>query len=508
MNDEKTNELLVNQLHNCSDILERLFCDIVNMEFVIENGELFILSAHPGKCSRIAKVKVAMDMFCEGIITPFEVIKKIAYNDLAYLIDEEHLVNRQSLCKITSGIPAGIGSATGIGCSSHEEALSLINQGESFIYCVIELSPFDIEIVTSTFCRGVITIRGGFTSHAGVVCRGLGLPCIAGIGDQKTLAEIISNHNSLTIDGSDGTVYSGIGQFQQNNICRPEIQMLYKLLRLMIKNNIVNNEISPPLWRLWDVFLGHRYNQSKTIKRLVERSTDENISFHHPSIETISEIYTELCYIQDAHLLIEDLIRYLTNALSSSVPLGRHYLYMKPLVDPMKTITTDSVYKNDCKYSTYTQLTGVEFHHINRYIDYLIDIYSVKIYFLSRIEIEDDIDQEAFNSHFNFLDYTNPKGESIILNSFNTDRIALYVNDALVSQNDLPLVYHLLRRRQYHFNWYEENNVSSREIRNYLESKNLASNMHLYSLCHNLHFVDNFTITKLGNSYIGGEYEQ
>ena len=102
MNDDKIKELIVSQLHKYSNLLENHFHDIVDMEFVLENGELFILSANPRKCSRIANVKIAMDMFCEGIITPFEVIKKISYNDLACLMDEIHLVDSNSLCKITS----------------------------------------------------------------------------------------------------------------------------------------------------------------------------------------------------------------------------------------------------------------------------------------------------------------------------------------------------------------------------------------------------------------------
>jgi phosphohistidine swiveling domain-containing protein len=508
MNDDKINELIVSQLHKYSNILEKHFHDIVDIEFVLENGELFILSSKPRKCSRIANVKVAMDMFCEGIITPFEVIKKIPYNDLAYLIDEMHLVDSNSLCKITSGIPAGIGSTAGISCSSYEEALNLIEQREPFIYCVFELAPHDIDIVVSTFCRGVITFRGGISSHAAVVCRALELPCVTNITDRDILEETISNHKALTIDGTDGTVYSGIGQFHKNNIYRPEIQMLYKLLRLMIKNNIVNNEITPHLWRLWDVFLGNRYNHSMTKKQFVERSSHKNISFQHPSQEEISKICTELTCVQDSHILIEDLIKYLINALSSKVPLGSHHLYLKPLLDPMKTISTDSFVNKDCKYSVYTQLTGIEFHHINRYIDYLIDIYSIKIYFSSSIEIEDEADEKALISHLNFLDYTNPKGESIIINTYHADRLAIYINNVLVSQRDLTTIYHLLRRRQYHFNWYKENNTSSREIRAYLESQNLASNLHLYGLCQQLHFVDNFRITKLGISYIGGQYEQ
>lgn len=508
MNDDKINELIVSQLHKHSLILEKYFHDIVEMEFVLENGKLYILSASPSKCSRIAKVNIAVDMFCEGTITPFEIIKKIPYNDLAYLLDETHLVDSKSLSKITSGIPAGIGSAAAISCSSYGDALNLIEQQEPFIYCVFELAPYDIDILESRFCQGVIAFRGGISSHAAVVCRSLELPCITGIADQDVLMENISNHKALTIDGTDGTIYAGIGQLEKNNVHRPEIQMLYKLLRLMIKNNIVNSEITPPLWRLWDVFMGHRYNQSITKKQFVERSSHKNISFHHPSQEEISKICTDLTCVNNSHILIEDLIQYLINALSSNVPLGSHYLYLKPLLDPMKTITTDSFIKNDCKYSRYTQLTGIEFHHINRYIDYLIDIYSIKIYYLSSIETDYEIDKQPLISDLNFLDYTNPKGESIIINTYHADRLAIYINNILVSQNDLTIIYHFLRRRQYHFTWYEENNVSSREIRNYLESQNLTSNLHLYGLCQQLQFVDNFRITKLGISYIGGQYEQ
>ena len=138
-------------------------------------------------------------------------------------------------------------------------------------------------------------------------------------------------------------------------------------------------------------------------------------------------------------------------------------------MDEIKYLETD-------RYTEYagTQLTGIEFFHINKFVDFLIDIYSIKIYFCTpfyKYDIEDELG-DCF-SPLNYLDYTNPNGESLIINTYKANEIAIYINDVFIPSDELPKVYHLLRRRKYYWSWYKDNITPELEHRKsgYVERK-------------------------------------
>ncbi len=169
-------------------------------------------------------------------------------------------------------------------------------------------------------------------------------------------------------------------------------------------------------------------------------------------------------------------------------------------MDEIKYLETD-------RYTEYagTQLTGIEFFHINKFVDFLIDIYSIKIYFCTpfyKYDIEDELG-DCF-SPLNYLDYTNPNGESLIINTYKANEIAIYINDVFIPSDELPKVYHLLRRRKYYWSWYKDNNISKRMIIDYLNRNGFQDNIKskLYYLCKEMHLIRNDKLTPVGVSLL------
>ena len=149
-----------------TQILEEHFHDMMDVDFTVENGKMYILSARIGRRSKLANLKIVMSMFCEGKMTVEDVIKKISYQQIEDLLDEEKLVNAGELELLGKGLPVSGGVGAAAICFSVDEAEHLIRKKEQFIFCQIELSPEMVGVVCSKYCKGVITARGGMTSHA------------------------------------------------------------------------------------------------------------------------------------------------------------------------------------------------------------------------------------------------------------------------------------------------------------------------------------------------------
>lgn len=107
----------------------------------------------------------------------------------------------------------------------------------------------------------------------------------------------------------------------------------------------------------------------------------------------------------------------------------------------------------------------------------------------------------------NYLDFTNPHGEGLIINTYHARGVLVYINDALIPEDKLMCVYHLLRRRKYHWSWYEDNNVSKKEITDYLEADSFRDNKKskIYYLCEEMQLIDEGRLTPAGVSLIGRE---
>ncbi len=197
--------------------MEAYYKDMQDMEFTVEEGKLYFLQTRNGKRTAPAALKIACDLVDEGIITPAEAVLRIEPSSLDSLLhqsfDDKALKNAK---KIGEGLPASPGAATGHLSFDADDAKARHEAGEKVVLVRTETSPEDIEGMVSA--EGILTKRGGMTSHAAVVARGMGKCCITGCGDavvdeeKRTLTlggKTYTEGDTISLDGSTGYVYDG-----------------------------------------------------------------------------------------------------------------------------------------------------------------------------------------------------------------------------------------------------------------------------------------------------------
>ena len=203
------------QLADVRLLLEKHYRDMQDIEFTVQQNKLYMLQTRNGKRTAKAALKIAVDLVAEGLITQDEAILRVDPAALDQLLHptldptaERHVIGR--------GLPASPGAASGKIALSADEAEHLAQEGERVILVRIETSPEDIHGMHAA--QGVLTTRGGMTSHAAVVARGMGRPCVSGAGDirvdyknNQVLAggQTLKSGDIITIDGTSGEIIKG-----------------------------------------------------------------------------------------------------------------------------------------------------------------------------------------------------------------------------------------------------------------------------------------------------------
>ena len=196
--------------------LENHYKDMQDMEFTIENGKLFMLQTRNGKRTAEAAIKIAVDMVNEGLITKEDALLKVEPNQLDQLLHPKFDVDALNNSKvIAKGLAASPGAGAGKIYFNSLDCENAKARGEETLLVRLETSPEDIKGMTSA--NGILTVRGGMTSHAAVVARGMGKCCVSGCSDliideeNKTLTTkeglIFKEGDYLSIDGATGLVY-------------------------------------------------------------------------------------------------------------------------------------------------------------------------------------------------------------------------------------------------------------------------------------------------------------
>ena len=212
---EKVMPSLFNELDEIRRFLEEHYKDMQDMEFTIQQGRLWMLQTRTGKRTAKASVKIACDMVDEGLVTKQEAIQRIDAMQLEQLLHPT-LDPAAERNIIGHGLPSSPGAAAGKIVFTAEDAEVQSGRGDDVILVRAETSPEDIHGMH--VARGILTTRGGMTSHAAVVARGMGTPCVSGAGDLRVdyehkkliaLGEEYSEGELMTIDGSTGQVMLG-----------------------------------------------------------------------------------------------------------------------------------------------------------------------------------------------------------------------------------------------------------------------------------------------------------
>lgn len=213
---EEQNSVIYKELTDIINTLETHYRDMQDMEITIEEGKLYFLQTRNGKRTAQAALKIAVDLVEDGTLTKKEAILKVEPKQLDSLLhpafDGAELKKAVAVAK---GLPASPGAACGKIAFTAEEAKERTEKGEKVVLVRLETSPEDIEGMIAA--EGILTVRGGMTSHAAVVARGMGTCCVAGCGQLKVDEEaytvtvdgkVYGKDDYISIDGSTGNVYA------------------------------------------------------------------------------------------------------------------------------------------------------------------------------------------------------------------------------------------------------------------------------------------------------------
>ncbi|WWU63747.1 pyruvate, phosphate dikinase [Clostridium baratii] len=212
---EEQNPEIYKQFIDIVNTLENHYKDMQDMEITIEEGKLYFLQTRNGKRTAQAALKIAVDLVNEGMLSKEEAILKVEPKQLDTLLHpafyDEDLKKASPIAK---GLPASPGAACGLIAFTAEEAKERTAKGEQVVLVRLETSPEDIEGMIAA--EGILTVRGGMTSHAAVVARGMGTCCVAGCGALKVNEEartlevngkFYTDKDFISIDGTTGNIY-------------------------------------------------------------------------------------------------------------------------------------------------------------------------------------------------------------------------------------------------------------------------------------------------------------
>ena len=217
---DKWNPAVYQQLREITTMLEKHYRDVQDFEYTVQDGKLYMLQTRNGKRTGPAAVRIAVEMVQEGLIDKKEAVLRVDPQQLDQLL---HPVldpaSKKSLAKLAVGLPASPGAAVGTVVFTADEAVEL-SKKVPVVLVRKETVPDDIHGME--VAKGILTARGGMTSHAAVVCRGMGTPCVAGaeaigVDEHKKVVSVTANGKPVTlkegdwlsIDGSTGEVFAG-----------------------------------------------------------------------------------------------------------------------------------------------------------------------------------------------------------------------------------------------------------------------------------------------------------
>ena len=491
--------LVYQQLLKVQEIAEKHYKDVCDIEFTVQDGRLFVQSVCRARRNTIANLRFALQFLIEGRITPYEVLERISTDDVADLISST-IRDQESLPQLGRGLPANAGAASGLVVFHVRDALELSRTKSPFIYVREEVSPDDLPAMMAA--QGVVTLRGGISSHAALICRQLRKPCVVAYSPEDPRLRELDVHaifqrlNWITIDGATGHVFAGKGNCQPLSWQdHPELMALAEIIDQSIRTSNVMPEVTGKIWVLHD-FLRHSIpiRRGPTEKHPVWRKSF--ISFVTPRAPTLERLRISLTQLAPHERsnygdILLPFANWIVRLLAEKVGIGSHFRYYRPLWDPCQTIVELD--------NRRTQFIGMEFHSVNQFVSKLIDVATVTLL----IEVDLTFDLKPW-----FLDFTNPRGESLVVGSDSVLAYRLFVNDAEVRHLDVPSLYNSLRRRDYAWKIYETHGTSHAEIISCLAEwdRNKQKRFPLLPLCFELGLIRNRKLTETGKSLLGKQH--
>jgi phosphohistidine swiveling domain-containing protein len=490
---ELSSDELLRHLRETRNALEQYAGDdVCDFEFVVEDGKVFVTNSRVAKRTAIANLRFALQFLAEGRITLPTFLARIRPRDVQAFIGPT-LAPSNRLVAAGRGLPASSGVATGQVVFPAGERGTQVTASPT-ILVTHEVVPDDLPLLCRA--KGCLTMVGGMTSHAAVICRQLGLSSVVNFGGRVDSAlpalhlrdgQQVREGDWLTIDGTTGEVFLGKAKFQyhrwQDTI---ETSILHDLLNLAVLHNLVPKDCCGHCWRIRDYF---SHGVPLVDVRTEKRPTQASVAPKRPSAERMRQLNSVALSDRDnITAVIWGLHRTLGRVLANRLGIGQHHRYVRPLWDPADHEAEGRDW--------LSQGVGIEFFDINRFVDWLPDIARIAI----RLQIEYQHGESGC-----FLDHTNPNGDSLVEHSETVSRYELLVNESHVSPLDLAAFYNYVRRREYRFSVYFDYGTQAEDLRSFLSSPlgEWAQHPELVELSRILGLVVGTKLTDVGKSFVG-----
>jgi len=439
--------LAMAELERVRSLVEAYYHTACDIEFTIERGKLYVLSVRPAKMTAHAEARVAIQLLGEGVVEPSEAILRISARALLDVVRPK--LRPHNLKPLGRGLPASPGAASGEVVFSAERAVALASQGKDVVLWLSELSPGDIPAAFAA--RAIVTSRGGMTSHAAVVARGIARPCVAGAAFRisadrlrATLGNVaIRESDIVTVDGSAGVLFRGGIPIESLHWSADDFAVaVVRLVEHIHRSPTSTDSAIVRAWTLRDI-IAHGVVPEDDLEALDEEGPK---SIPHKKIRRWHALFHQQSYLVNAHEAeaVFNLLRSLIRIPRERVGLGNHYRFFRPMWDPAE-ISDDQ-----------SQLVGFHFHHLNAFVPFWPDIRDV------RLMIEVDLTRAGVPWQ---MDYTNPRGPSLRAGSRRIRGVAIWINGALIARDELIAMFHILRSREYRWEWFSANGITESQLR-------------------------------------------
>jgi phosphohistidine swiveling domain-containing protein len=512
------------QFQLAATLLENYYGNVVETEFVIEQGKLWIMQSRNAKRTSIASVRFILDFLREYVITKRQAVIRLRWHELEkYFIPKlPKDINKQPL---TIGIPASPGAATGAMVISHETAERMMVAGEKFIFVHTEVSPEHFHIMIQS--QGVLTTRRGLTSHAAIVCRGMDKPCVTGAVDLQldnlqnhfsASKETIREGDVITIDGHSGRVFKGKIDFIRDSVDEEVIQEVTSLIWNVKTTDFYEDGLGN-LWLLRDIVKDKAALQfsmfNHSARKLSNQSTKGKrfrraryTSFIQPSDDITDDILRAIHWdlSEDTCIIAWGVAYNLLRQLQNAIGIGNHHLAIRSLIDPEKALfrpktrsraSSEELSLFRSGMVPLYQLVGIEFFGISRFLRNTLPWANVQWWGV--VNITNDLGS-AWH-----LDKTNPNGESLVQGSTDLVGFLMILDGERLDIQDTRKWYDEFRERELGWSWYRQNNLSWAEIVGILQQiqPNKVSESDKLTILQHIGLIDNdFCLTPKGESLL------
>ncbi len=421
------------ELEEAGKLAEKHLRNAADLEFTIQNGQIFVLSVRTVKVNPAAKIKIAFQLLAEGIVTPEEILERIQPSDVTATLRPE-ITDRDQLKLLGKGMPAVGGVAAGRIALNTEGIERLASKGHRVILVVPAFHHKQNSKLQSGQVVGVLTFSGGVSSHAVLACRMRQTPCVIGFnaGLLSSSGQTFGEGDLLTIDGATGEVFAGKAQIES----KPRsFQQEMALLESLIKGAAATAQIPPKVagnvWRIWDFQRhGRPLTELNYDKKAAPEKRRSQSAASRQKADAARKTLHPLSQADQANVseillgLVETLDRLFRPATKCWQPFSRALWWPEQQYRPAEA----------------SQLVGFEYFGMNPHIPHLSELASLRIH----LECKPQSPSETW-----IIKSSPGPCYRLVPRCRTISACQIWVNEAELMPEDLPQFYTWLRRREY-----------------------------------------------------------